>query len=270
MTAEDPGADPAAARLPGPIMVAHARYQQRAGEDAEVDAEIDNLRAHGHEVVRFVVDNRSIQPAGVGAKARLAIETVWSRRAARQLEGAVREARPAVVHVHNTFPLLSPAIYGPLDRSGAAIVQSIHNYRAVCASANLFRDGHDCTDCVGRRFAWPAIVHGCYRDSPAQSAVVAASQVASRVSGAWERTVDRFIAPSRAVVDALAGRAVPADRIAIKPNFLAGSPSPGAAGERPDTYLFAGRLAPEKGVRTIAAAWALLDDDAAVDRKSVV
>lgn len=266
MTGEDTGAAPAAAPLPGPIMVVHARYQQRAGEDAEVDAEIDNLRSHGHDVIRFIVDNRSIQPAGVGAKARVAVETVWSRRAARQLEATAREARPAVAHVHNTFPLLSPAIYRPLDQSGAAIVQSIHNYRAVCASANLFRDGHDCTDCVGRRFAWPAIVHGCYRDSPAQSAVVAASQAASRVSGAWERSVDRFIAPSRAVADALAGRAVPADRIAIKPNFLAGSPSVGPAGDRPDAYLFAGRLAPEKGVLTIAAAWAALGDSAAVGR----
>jgi glycosyltransferase involved in cell wall biosynthesis len=258
MTAESGGPTPGSAALLGPIMVVHNRYQQRAGEDAEVDAEIGNLTDHGHEVQRFIVDNDSIRGAGPAAKVRLAIETVWSRRAARQLADAVRTDRPAVVHIHNTLPLLSPAIYGALDRSGAAIVQSIHNYRPVCPSANLFRDGRDCTDCVGRRFAWPGIVHACYRESRAGSAVVAAMLAAARVTRAWEGAVDRFIAPSRTVADTLAGPAVPRDRIVVKPNFVGGDPQPGAFGERDDTYVYAGRLAPEKGIRTIPAAWAQL------------
>jgi glycosyltransferase involved in cell wall biosynthesis len=164
------------------------------------------------------------------------------------------------------MPLLSPAIYGALDRTGAAIVQSIHNYRPVCPSANLFRDGRDCTDCVGRRFAWPAIQHACYRDSRAQSAVVAASLFAGRVTGAWERAVDRFIAPSQAVADTLAGPALPRDRIAIKPNFVGTDPGSGPPDDRPDTYLFAGRLAPEKGIATLAGAWDLLGDSPAICR----
>ena len=264
---DDPGGPPSdSAPLPGPIMVVHNRYQQRAGEDAEVDAEIGNLVDHGHEVVRFIVDNDSIRTSGIAAKARLAIETVWSRRAARQLSAAVRESQPSVVHIHNTFPLLSPSIYGALDRTGTAIVQSIHNYRPVCPSANLFRDGSNCTDCVGRRFAWPAIVHACYRDSRAQSAIVAAMLAAGRRTKAWERSVDCFIAPSKAVAEALAGPAIPLDRIAVKPNFVAADPGPGASGDREDSYLYAGRLAPEKGVRTIPAAWALLGELAATCR----
>jgi glycosyltransferase involved in cell wall biosynthesis len=241
-------------------MVVHNRYQQRAGEDAQVDAEIGNLADHGHQVQRFIVDNRSIRPAGPAGKARLAIETVWSRRAARQLEEAVRSERPTVVHVHNTFPLLSPAIYGTLDRMGVGIVQSIHNYRPVCPSANLFRDGHNCTDCVGRRFAWPSIVHACYRDSRGQSAVVAGMLAAAGGTRAWERAVDRFIAPSAVVAETLAGPAIPRERIVVKPNFVGEDPGTGASGSREDTYFYGGRLAPEKGVATIPAAWALLGD----------
>jgi glycosyltransferase involved in cell wall biosynthesis len=265
MTVEG-GRQPTDDALPGPIMVVHNRYQQRAGEDAEVDAEIGNLADHGHEVQRFIVDNDSIRTAGLASKARLAVETVWSRRAARQLAEAVRRNRPAVVHIHNTFPLLSPAIYGALDKTGAAIVQSIHNYRPVCPSANLFRDGHDCTDCVGRRFAWPAIVHACYRDSRGQSAVVAAMLAAGRATRAWERAVDRFIAPSPTVADMLAGPAIPRDRIVVKPNFVGADPGAGSAGIRDDTYLYAGRLALEKGIGTIPAAWALLGNLAAACR----
>lgn len=266
MTDEPSGVPSQPAPLSGPIMIVHNRYQQRAGEDAEVDAEIANLVDHGHEVQRFIVDNDSIRGAGRRAKVRLAIETVWSRRAARQLSDAVRRDRPAVVHIHNTFPLLSPAIYGALDRTGAAIVQSIHNYRPVCPSANLFRDGRNCTDCVGRRFAWPAIVHACYRESRGGSAVVAAMLAAGRASRAWEGAVDRFIAPSRTVAGTLAGPAIPHERIIVKPNFVGGDPVPGPTGERDDTYLYAGRLAPEKGIRTILAAWGLPGTEAAVCR----
>lgn len=266
MTAEEAGSPSDPEPLPGPIMVVHNRYQQRAGEDTAVDAEIGNLVDHGHEVQRFIVDNDSIRTAGRASKVRLAIETVWSRRAARQLADAVRSDRPAVVHVHNTFPLLSPAIYGALDRTGAAIVQSIHNYRPVCPSANLFRDGRNCTDCVGRRFAWPAIVHACYRESRAGSAIVAAMLTAGRGTRAWERAVDRFIAPSRTVAETLAGPAIPPDRIVVKPNFVAADPGPGPTGQRDEVYLYAGRLAPEKGVRTIVAAWALLGGSTATTR----
>jgi glycosyltransferase involved in cell wall biosynthesis len=258
MIAADPEPDPEPTPLAETIMVIHNRYQQRAGEDAAVDAEIANLAAHGHQVTRFIVDNESIRVDGAVAKARLAVGTVWSPRAARQLGEAARENRPAVVHVHNTLPLLSPAIYRTLDAMGVAIVQSLHNYRPVCPSANLFRDGRDCTDCVGRRFAWPSIVHKCYRGSRGQSAIVAASLFAGRVTRAWEGTVDRFIAPSQAVADTLAGPAIPRDRIVVKPNFVGTDPGPVAPGNRAGMFLFAGRLAPEKGVATIPAAWALL------------
>jgi glycosyltransferase involved in cell wall biosynthesis len=259
MTAASGVPDGGSEGLPGPIMVVHNRYRQRAGEDAEVDAEAALLEAHGHDVVRFMVDNRSIdEERGATGRLRLAATTVWSRRAARQLGAALEDSRPAVVHVHNTFPLLSPSIYGPLDRSGAAVVQSLHNYRFVCPSANLFRDGRDCTDCVGRRIAWPAVVHACYRDSHAQSAIVAGALLAGRVSGDRDRAVDAYVAPSRAVADALAGSAVPVERIVVKPNVLPADPGPGPTGDRPDVLLYAGRLAEEKGVLGIPAAWSLL------------
>jgi glycosyltransferase involved in cell wall biosynthesis len=247
-------------------MVVHNRYQQRAGEDAEVDAEIAMLSARGHEVHPFIVDSQTIRTGGIAGRARLALETVWSGRAARQLAAAVTTSRPAVVHVHNTFPLLSPSIYRVLDRSGAAVVQSLHNYRPVCVSANLFRDGRDCTDCIGRRFAWPGIVHACFRESPGQSAVVATMQAATRASGAWRRVVDRFIAPSAAVAAALDGSVIPADRVVVKPNVISEDPGAAAGGRRPERYVVAGRLAPEKGIRTVVAAWRLLEDAAAICR----
>jgi len=44
------------------------------------------------------------------------------------------------MHVHNTFPLLSPDL--PLAiKSATATVLTLHNYRTVCAAAIPMREG---------------------------------------------------------------------------------------------------------------------------------
>ena len=53
------------------------------------------------------------------------------------------------------------------------VLQMLHNFRIVCPSAILYRDGKVCEDCLGKRFAWPGIRHACYRGSRLGSAVVA-------------------------------------------------------------------------------------------------
>ena len=115
------------------VLGVHERYKQGGGEDAVFDQEMRLLRDRGHRVATFVVDNdRSIsdRPGGL-ERVRLAKDAVWSSRSARTLERLVRQHRPDIVHVHNTFPLLSPSIYGASRRHGVPVVQTLHNYRLV-------------------------------------------------------------------------------------------------------------------------------------------
>lgn len=230
------------------VLLVHARYRQRAGEDAVFDAERELLERMGHDVDALVVDNRSIpDDPGIGGRLRLGIETIWSHRSARLIRDRLR-GRPAdIVHVHNPFPLLSPSIYAAAGATGAAVVQTIHNYRPVCPAATLYRDGRPCEDCVGRRVAWPSVVHACYRGSRAQTLPVAAMLAATRISGTW-RHVDAFIALTPFAAAKLEAGGLPADRIHIKPNFVA---DPGGREGPGDGFLFVGRLAEEKGIGTI-------------------
>jgi glycosyltransferase involved in cell wall biosynthesis len=238
------------------VLVLHARYRQRAGEDAAVDAEIELLRARGHRVEVLLAENESIQDDTLGGRLRAAAEAVWSMRAAHRVRQMVHATQPQIVHVHNTFPVLSPSIYRALSGWDGGVVQSIHNYRFACPSANFFRDGRSCHDCLGKPFAWPGIVHRCYRRSSAASAVSAATIASRRVSRAWAR-VDRFVAPSTTVASMLGAAGIAHERVRVKPNFLLRDPGVGRPG---GAYLFAGRLAIEKGVDTLLAAWTMLVD----------
>jgi glycosyltransferase involved in cell wall biosynthesis len=250
-------ARPRSRELRPSVLLVHERYRQRAGEDTVFDAERELLRAMGHAVEVLVVDNDAIRDERtLRQQLRLGLETVWSTRAARLLARRLRERPVDVVHVHNTFPLLSPSIYGAARSSGAAVVQTIHNYRPICPAATLFRDGRPCEDCVGRAVAWPSVVHGCYRDSRVQTVPIAAMLAGQRLTRSW-RNVDAFIALTEFAASKLADGGLPADRIHVKANFV--SPDPGPRTGSGDGFLYVGRLAPEKGIGTVIHAAPLLD-----------
>jgi glycosyltransferase involved in cell wall biosynthesis len=253
-----PGREPGSIET---VLVVHNRYRFAGGEDAVFEAEADLLERHGHRVHRLLVDNETIpEQLSAADRARLGLRTVWAGKAAAAVAEHARSVRADVVHIHNFLPLLSPAVHGAARATGAAVVQTLHNYRLICPAATLFRDGAPCQDCVGRRIALPAIVHACYRDSRSQTAAVTAMLAVHRARGTWHRDVDAFIALTEFGRDRFIAGGLPPDRIVVKPNFVNGrdGEDAGDSAERryaDGPFLFVGRLSPEKGIETLLAAW---------------
>jgi glycosyltransferase involved in cell wall biosynthesis len=191
----------------------------------------------------------------------VAARAVWSRPATRSLGEVVDRVRPDLVHVHNTFPLLSPAVYRAASSRGVPVVQTVQNYRMSCAIASFQRDGRSCHDCVGRRVPLPAVRHACYHESRLESGVVAAMQVTHRLTGSWDRHVDLFLPVSDHVRARLVSAgAIQEDRSMVRRNHL--SPDPGGRPEGSDGgyVAFTGRLSVEKGVGTLLDAAAAVPD----------
>lgn len=232
------------------ILIAHNYYQQPGGEDVVFEAEANLLESRGHTVIRYVVHNDQVNAM---SRIRLAASAIWNRAIGHELYTLVKKEKIEIAHFHNTLPLISPAAYSAVRSAGAAVVQTLHNHRLICPKAVLYRDGKVCTDCVGRSFAWPGIVHGCYRGSHLATATVALVQLAHRAKGTYENDVDLYIAPSQSTMNRLTDF-LPRDRIVVKPHFIDPDPAPG---EGQGGYaVFVGRLSPEKGVETLLQAWA--------------
>lgn len=244
--------------LPERILLVHNRYQQPGGEDIAFGAEAALLEERGHVVERLEVSNSSIpkHPSVIDA-AKLAVRTVWSRESAQKIAALTSSFGADIVHFHNTFPLLSPSVFGAARRAGASVVASAHNYRLICPSAVLFRDGGACTACVGRAVAWPGIQHACYRGSHAQTAVVTSMLALHRIRRTWSRDVDLFLTPSEATRAQLQRGGISADQIIAKPNFLMEDPLDGRSPKdrQSSEFLFVGRLTVEKGIPTLLEAW---------------
>jgi glycosyltransferase involved in cell wall biosynthesis len=241
--------------MPLKVLLGHNYYLQPGGEDTAFSAEVRLLQTRGHEVVEYVEDNRRIQSMG---RAAMAAETLWSRPSYDRLLAVLERERPDIVHFHNTFPLISPSAYDACRKAGAPVVQSLDNPRLMCPSANFYRDGHLCQDCLGKTPPWPSVVHRCYHGSAMQSAAVAWMLTAHRLRRTWETKVDLYLVATDFYRRKFIEGGIPAERIQIKPHYV--YPDPGARSpEQPGAYaLFVGRLDPEKGVETLLQAWAHL------------
>ncbi|NER33263.1 MAG: glycosyltransferase family 4 protein [Oscillatoria sp. SIO1A7] len=238
------------------VLQLHNLYKIAGGEDVVVEAERDLLEANGHDVALLQEDNDRI--TDTLSQAIAAVGAIYSPSAKKQVRAEIARFRPDIVHVHNFFPLWSPAVYDACREAGVPVVQTLHNYRLFCAGAFFFRDGKPCEDCMGKFFPWPGVVHGCYRDSRLGTAAVAAMQSLHRARGTWQERVDRYIALTEFAREKFIEGGLPAKKILVKPNFL--SPDTGVGEGRGQYALFVGRLSPEKGLSTLLAAWEKLGD----------
>ncbi|MEU9068601.1 glycosyltransferase [Streptomyces sp. NPDC048109] len=235
------------------VLVVHNRYNsaQPSGENNVVDQEVALLRGAGHRVGVF--ERRSDDIAGRSLPGKVAVPLLvpWNPAVRRELAARLRAERPDVVHVHNVFPLLSPSVLAACADAGVPAVATLHNYTQVCPPGTLQREGRSCTECVGAATPLPAVRHGCYRNSRLATVPLAVGLSVNRRR--WWSGVERFFCISAAQRDVLVAAGMPAERLAVKHNFV---PDPDARRSGTGEHvLYLGRLAEAKGVRLLMAAW---------------
>jgi glycosyltransferase involved in cell wall biosynthesis len=236
------------------VVVVHNRYRsaQPSGENLVVDQEAMLLRRAGHEVIPYERESDEIERYPALRKALLPARVLWSPEDRQQLSALLAAERPDVVHVHNTFPLMSPSVLAACRDHGVPVVATLHNFRLLCANAQLLRAGGPCELCVGR-VPWRAVLHRCYRGSALASAPIAAGIQVHRSRQTWTAGITTFIATTEFVKGRYVAGGFPAERIRVKPNLV---PRPAYHRAGAGEYaLFLGRLSPEKGVDLLLDAW---------------
>lgn len=238
------------------ILLIHNFYGSEApsGENQVFEAEKSLLERYGHEVTTFTRHSDEIRGQGFFGFLRGAVATPWNLFAARTVRKILANFHPDIVHAHNTFPLISPAIFHAVG-SRAASVMTLHNYRLLCPAAIPMRSGVVCTDCIEQRSVMPALQHGCYRKSRIATVPLAANVALHRTMGTWQRQIDAFITLSNFQKELLVEGGLPADKLHVKPNFYPGNPSVLPFFARSGYVVCVGRLSDEKGLRTLLKAW---------------
>ena len=203
------------------ILMIHNYYQIPGGEDTVVANEKQLLEQNGHEVILYTRNNNEIKSMGLIGKLLLPFRSIYNPRSARDVRKIIREEKIDIVHVHNTLNLISPSVYYAAVKCGVPVIQTIHNFRFVCPSALLYRDGHICGDCIEKGLGC-AVRHGCYRNSRAQTLILVISALIHRATGIlgkiscicltdFNREMLLNINRKRQIIDP--------SRVFVKPNF---------------------------------------------------
>jgi glycosyltransferase involved in cell wall biosynthesis len=228
------------------------RYRQRGGEETVVELEAAMLRRHGHDVACLSASTSSLDHVSAFHLVGAGLSTVWSVRGYSQMRAALQSFNADIVHVHNTFPLLSPSVFWAADRAGVPLVLTLHNFRLACANACLVRDGKACLSCVGG-FGWPALRYKCFHDSIAATAAVVAMNAFHRLLGTYRHKVHAYIALSSFSRNILVQAGLPAERVWVKPNCVPERDID--APERSLDMLYVGEISRIKGVHLLLSTW---------------
>lgn len=233
------------------ILLAHNYYLQGGGEDTVFESDRSLLLSKGHDVAEYVESNQRIASM---SQWKVATETIWSRSSYEKMSAEMKRFRPDVVQFYNTFPLISPSAYYACRTAGVPVVQYLFNPRLMCPAASLYRDGHLCTDCIGKPFPWPGVIHSCYHHSRVHTFVVASMIKYHHMIRTWQNVVDIYLSATEFYRNLYISGGFPSEKIIVKPNYIVSDP--GIADPSQGEYaIFIGRLDPEKGVKTLLRAW---------------
>jgi glycosyltransferase involved in cell wall biosynthesis len=230
------------------ILILHTQYQQPGGEDQSFFSEATLLRERGHAVHNLIFQNRNMNSMAPWHQAWI---TLWNQEAYRRTRAAIRNLRPRILHINNTFPLASPGVIHAAKAEGVPVVMSLRNYRLLCVNGLFFRNGRPCEACM-EHLPWLGALHGCYRNSRTASTVVAGMLALHRSVGTWH-LVDSYITLTEFARQKFLRAGFPSEKVVVKPNFIHRDPGPGDG--RGGYALFVGRISAEKGIATLLASW---------------
>ncbi len=234
------------------ILLAHNSYLQAGGEDVVFDQERQLLERHGHRVITYVRSNREFANRSGVERAVMLTQIISAGDSKREILQILRAESPDLVHVHNTFLMISPSIFEACRDANVPVLQTLHNYRLLCPAATFYRDGHVCEECSGGGL-WHSVWHGCYRESRPTTAAVALMLKVHRARHTWDESVSGYLALTEFARRKFINSGLPGHKVHVKPNFV--FPDPGERTSPGDYAIFAGRLSEEKGVSTLLAAW---------------
>ena len=237
------------------VLQVHNHYSPGwGGEDTVVQLEAQLLRGRGHFVEEFKASTAALKNGTMFRQVLAVPSFLWSRQSYKRLREKISEFQPDVVHVHNTFPKLSPSVFWASRQAGVPVVQTLHNFRHVCANALLLREGRQCEQCVGR-LPLAALRHRCYAGSLARTAVVVAVNVLHRKLGTYKRAVDTTITLNEFNREIFLRGNLPDHKLVVKPNFVHASDL--GHGPRKPQVVFVGAISRSKGVRLLLEAWGI-------------
>jgi glycosyltransferase involved in cell wall biosynthesis len=195
-------------------------------------------------------DSRNVD-WGVRGKFKSTLQSIYSRSSSRELERMLDNGGADLLHAHNLYPLLSPAILKTARRRHIPVLLHCQNFRLACPIEYQFRKGKPCDKCATGRF-YRCVRFNC-RGNAVESIVYSMQNYSARAMGIMDGLVNFHIAPTPFVYRRLLDLGIPGGKVVVLPNPILVPPA-GTDPSQGRYIAFAGRHSPEKGLAVLLAA----------------
>ncbi len=128
------------------IFLIHNRYRSKGGEDHNVEQIKELLEEKRHSITLYILDNLEITYFPFWRKVLPPLQSIFSLKSYRQVTNLIKNKRPGIAHVHNVFPLVSPANFlcktkNSLLRSYMLTLLGSHIFITIFAAFNVVLEG---------------------------------------------------------------------------------------------------------------------------------
>ena len=245
------------------VLLVHNFYQVPGGEDTVFSNEKKLLEDNGHEVITYTRDNEEINNFHLLEKLCYPFNTIFSLRTYDEVKKIISDNQIDIVHVHNSWPLISPSVYYAAFHSNIPVVQTVHNFRLICPGATLYHNGKICEDSLYKGLR-SSIKNKIYKGSFVHTLISATTLKIHRIIGTYNKVnyifLTEFNKKKILELNKNGHIIIAEDKIFIKPNFVNIDRELIPFEKRKNQFVFAGRLDKLKGIYLLLEAWKEIKD----------
>lgn len=227
------------------------------------------LKSKGHEVAVFSMRHPKNLPSRwekyfvstVGytseytawQKIKGIFQAFYSFEAKRKINKLLNDFQPDIVHIHNIYHQLSPAILFAIKKRKIPVVMTVHDYKLINPNYNLFHNGEFYNRCKNGKY-YQCLADKCVKNSYLKS-FIAMLEIYwhNKILKTYQKNIDLYIVPSLFARNILSDGGVDGRKIEILPHFISKNNKThttllysNVSGVRYGFYF--GRISKEKGI----------------------
>ncbi len=235
------------------ILIIHNKYGKYSGEEAVVDAQVKLLRSKGYDVITYFRSSEELENMSNG-KAKAFFMAFHNSKAIKEIKALIIDRKIDLVHIHNLYPIISPAVLPEIKKLGIPIAMTVHNYRLLCPNGLFFTNGTICEKCTGFGKELNCIANNC-EGSVLKSVGYAFRNMWARTRKYYMNHVDAYLCLTEFQKSKLTANQFEEKKCYVIPNMYNKEVTNIDYNIDKRHYVaYAGRISPEKGISVLLAA----------------
>lgn len=240
------------------ILVIHNKYGKHSGEETAVYAQIDLLREKGHTVFSYFRSSEELETMPLG-KMKAFANALYNPKSIRALNELMEQEKPDIVHIHNLYPFISPAILPHIKKFNIPVFMTVHNYRLLCPNGLFYTHGNICEKCTGGIREWNAIINNC-EGSMFKSTGYALRNYWARKAKYYTENIDAFLCLTNFQLKKLVSDGLQESKCFLLGNMYEANSEILPQQEKGKYVGYVGRISEEKGVNVLIEAARMLPE----------